>query len=51
MSPVVRQQQTTRLVGLSVWLYAGLAVIMPLMGVRWRRVGAAAEAFDRSERA
>jgi uncharacterized membrane protein len=40
-----------RLVGLSVWLYVGLAVIMPLMGIRWRRVGAAAEAFDRSERA
>jgi uncharacterized membrane protein len=40
-----------RLVGLSVWLYVGLAVIMPLMGMRWRRVGAAAEALDRSERA
>jgi hypothetical protein len=40
-----------RLVGLSVWLYVGLAVIMPLMGMRWRRVGTAAEALDRSERA
>jgi uncharacterized membrane protein len=38
-------------VGLSVWLYVGLAVIMPLMGMRWRRVGAAAAAHDRSERA
>jgi len=40
-----------RVVGLSVWLYVGLAVIMPLMGRRWRRLGAAAEALDRSERA
>jgi hypothetical protein len=38
-----------RLVGISVWLYVGLAVIMPLMGMRWRRMGDAAEALDRSE--
>jgi len=40
-----------RLVGLAVWLYVGLAVIMPLMGRRWRRMGDAAVALDRSERA
>jgi uncharacterized membrane protein len=36
-----------RLVALSVWLYVGLAVIMPLMSRRWRRLGAAAEALER----
>jgi uncharacterized membrane protein len=38
-------------VGLSVWLYVGLAVIMPLMGRRWRRMDAAANALDRSHAA
>jgi len=38
-----------RLVVLSVWLYVGLAVIMPLMSRRWRRVGAAAEARERGD--
>jgi len=37
------------LVALSVWLYVGLAVIMPLMSRRWRRLGAAAEALERSD--
>jgi uncharacterized membrane protein len=40
-----------RLVGLAVWLYVGLAVIMPLMGRRWRRMDDDAVALDRSERA
>jgi uncharacterized membrane protein len=39
-----------RLVALSVWLYVGLAVIMPLMSRRWRRLGAAAEALERSHK-
>ena len=38
-----------RLVVLSVWLYVGMAVIMPLMSRRWRRVGAAAEARERGD--
>jgi len=40
-----------RFVVLAVWLYVGLAVIMPLMGRRWGRLGDAAETIDRSERA
>ena len=28
-----------RLIGLSVWIYVGLSVIMPLMSRRWRRLG------------
>jgi uncharacterized membrane protein len=33
---------------LSGWLFASLAVIMPLLGRRWKRLSAAAEAADRS---
>jgi uncharacterized membrane protein len=40
-----------RFVGLSVWLYLSLAIIMPLMGRHWRRLDAAAAALDRSDRA
>jgi uncharacterized membrane protein len=40
-----------RFVPVSVWLYAALAVIMPLMSRRWRRSGAAAEALERGDRA
>lgn len=35
-----------RLVSVSVWLYASLAVVMPLMGRRWRRMAEAAIALD-----
>jgi hypothetical protein len=38
-----------RFVAISVWLYVGLAVIMPLMSRRWRRAGIAAEALERNE--
>lgn len=38
-----------RMVALSVWLYVGLAVLMPLMSRRWHRLGAAAEALERSD--
>lgn len=38
-----------RLLSLSVWLYGALAIVMPLMGRRWRRMGAAAEAVERSD--
>jgi uncharacterized membrane protein len=33
---------------LSGWLFASLAVIMPLLGRRWKRLSTAAEAADRS---
>lgn len=36
------------LVVVSVWLYASLAVVMPLLGRRWSRMAEAASALDRS---
>jgi hypothetical protein len=37
-----------RWLALSGWLFASLAVIMPLLGRRWTRLSTAAEAADRS---
>ena len=34
---------------LSGWMFASLAVIMPLLGRRWKRLSTAAEAADRSD--
>jgi hypothetical protein len=31
----------------SVWLYAALMVIMPLMSRRWRRIGTLADTLER----
>jgi uncharacterized membrane protein len=36
-----------RLVSVSVWLYAALMVIMPLMSRRWRRIGTLADTLER----